>query len=838
MPLTLSNLGYSGIVGAEALAASGANPDQIRKDKVERVNFQEHFLKLTQQLLKRQEGQWKARYLKTLRTALYVKGYFGLYLNKNSFGYQFFRVEKGDPIYEMNVIEFYVDDVASQLMAAEPKLEAVPLVTDDADRRRATKGMNLLRDRLDQVVFTEEHRQEYAKSGQITGQWTAELFFDPSSADGIEWHEEYAEHEYPGEEFLECVGCGMTAEQSGMPGASGECPECKSEMIAQQIPPISHTYQTNAGWAQKGEIVGRPVSLWQQRFSMTTGPRLSPWRYVERDLPREHVEALFGKLGDRVTGNWKDEWMHGERVLRRAEAYASGQAAIENDDAILLQDFYFEPEMLCYHASDRDVELPDGNVIPAGERWSEVFEKGLVLTTAPGLNSFLAGRNESHRDRFQDGLFNVQVGEKMGKGNDAAAEYQRQSTVVHSMMYNHVRETARPLLFINEKLAPNPAVLQRRVIPVPSSVLTDKDVARHFAVMQMPAISNAAPYLLDKLNEGMQRATKSFMGGNFLPGADNSTATGATIASQKQMGIHVPFLANFAQFKRAVITRGAELAMENYGEKRLLTVLDKRSSRVARELMMSDLRDCAWLWTVKPGSVSVDIPVVRQQKLQAALEAAALAQKLGKDTPEVRRQINEVFDVDLFNEHLDERLDRCLDALDAMKQAFGHGVADPLALYWLSPVDEYELGAEARVTFWRELLSSEEGYELPNPIRLAIHLHIEANVAAIEAERVRLAQAASIGAGLLSPLKPDGMNEFNGGENAPDGMPSPTEQNTLNQQQLAIEQMQGAQNNGQANQKPQGGIGTGSFGSFGTLGSGAGFGGNRSFGQQPRAFGG
>lgn len=826
MPLTLSNLGYSGIVGAEALAASGANPDQICKDKVERVNFQEHIHRLCQQLLKRQEGQWKARYLKTLRTALYIKGHLGLYVNKNTFGFQFFRVEKGDPIYEMNVLEFFTDDVAAQLMAAEPKLEAVPLVTDDAERRRATRGMNLLRDRLDQVIFTEEHRQLYAKYGQVCGMWTAELFHDPDADDGIEWHEEYERGEQPGESYLECVACGATASGDDPLALSGQCPHCGGEMVSREIPPVSYDYLKAAGWKKRGEIVGRPVSLWAQRFSMTTGPRLSPWRYVERDLPREHVEALFGKLGDRVTGNWKDEWMHGERVLRRAEAYASGQEAIENDDAVLLQDFYLEPEMLCYLASDRDVELPTGDVIPAGERLSDVFEEGLVLTTAPGLHSFLAGRNESHRNRFQDGLFNVQVGEKMGRGNDAAAEYQRQSTVVHSMMYNHVRETARPTLFINERLAPNPAVLQRRVISVPSAVLADKDISRHFGVLQMPQISSAAPYLLEKLNEGMQRATKSFMGGNFLPGADNSTATGATIASQKQMGIHVPFLANFAQFKRAVITRGAELAMEHYGDKRLLTVLDgKRSTRVARELAMSDVRDYAWLWIIKPGSVSADIPAERQQRLQGALNAAQIAQQIGRDTPEVRRQINETYDVDLFNERLDEKVDRCLDALEAMKAAFEQGEADPLRLYWLVPVDEYELGAEARINFWRETLSGEEGYQLPNPIRLAIRLHIEANAAAVEAERVRLAQAASIGVGLLSPLKPDGVNEFNGGEMAPAGEPSAVEQDVINQS------IQGGMSNGKRT-KANGSTGFGNGGGFGGFAAG-----QREFGQQPR-FGG
>jgi len=806
--LTLSNLGYSGIVGAEALAASGADPDQVKKDRVERVDFQKHFLRLTQQLLKRQEGQWKARYLKTLRTALYIKGHLGLYVNKNSFGFQFFRVEKGDPIYEMNVLEFYHDDVAAQLMSAEPKLEAVPLVTDDAARRRATRGMNLLRDRLDEVLFTGEFRQEYAKLGQVTGHWTAELFFDPDSGDGLEWHQEFDQAEYPGEEYQECVGCGAT-----MSDGAEVCPHCGGEMVGQEIAPLSHEYLKSEGWAEKGEIVGRPVSLWAQRFSLTTGARFSPYRYVERDLPKEHVEALFGKLGDRVTNNWKDEWMHGERVLRRAEAYAAGQNGIENDDAVLLQDFYLEPEMLCYHASDRDVELPTGDVIPAGERLSEVFEKGLVLTTAPGLNSFLAGRNESHRDRFQDGLFSVQVGEKIGKGIDAAAEYQRQSTVVHSMMYNHVRETARPVLFINERIAPNPAVLQRRIVPVPSAVLADKDISRHFGVMQMPQISSAAPYLLEKLNEGMQRATKSFMGGNFLPGADNSTATGARIASNKQMGIHVPFLANFAQFKRSVLTRAAELALEHYGEKRLLTVLDgKRSSRVARELEMADLRDCGWLWVIRPGSVAVDIPMERQQKLRGALEAATLAQQLGKDTPEIRRQINEIFDVDLFNEHLDEKLDRCLDALDAMKQAFDAGTADPQMLYALMPVDPYELGAEARINFWRETLSGEEGYSLPNPIRQAIHLHIEANVASIAMERQYMAQAASIGAGLLTPFKPQGVNEFNRGDNAPTGEPSVVEQSALNQQQAIDQQMLKGASNGQQAQRGSGSFGSGSFG--------------------------
>lgn len=810
----------------------GTNPDQMTKDSVVQVSFESHFLDLNQKILKRQEGQWKARQLKTLKTALYIKGHLGLYVKQNGFGYDFFRVEKGDPIYEMNVLEFYHDDVCAQLMAAEPKIEAVPLVTDDAERRRATKGMNLIRDRVDQIIFSEEHRQQLAKEGQITGQWTIEQFYDPTRDDGIEWHEQWATAQHPAMQYNECVDCGATCD----PDAS-QCPDpnCGSSNLLQcEIPGMESQYLTDQGWKKKGEIVGRPRSLWSQRFSMTTGPRLSPYRYVEMDLPKEQVEALFGKLQTTASDNWKDEWMHGERVLRRAEAYASGQAAIDNDDASLLQEFYYEPEMLCFVAPDQDYQMMDGRILKKGIRLSDQFSKGMVLTTQPGLNKFLTVRDESHRDRFQDGLFNCVAGEKIGRGIDAAAEYQRQSTVVHSMMYNHVRETARPLLFISDKLAANPNIFQRRIIPVPQSVLQDKDVSRLFDVLQMPQISNAAPYLMEKLQEGMQRATKSFNSPGSVVSGYSNTATGDQIASAKQSGIHVPFLANFAQFKRGVIARFAELAFENYDSKRMLTVLDgKRSSRVARELEMADVRGYEWLWTIKPGSIASDTPIERKQNLEGALNAFTIAAKIGKDTPEVRRQICEIYDVDLFNEHQDERIDRCLDAMELMKQDYAQGLLDPQALYMLAPVDPYETGAESRINFWRDTLASEEGHQLPMEIRTAIHLHIDANFAAVVNERAYMAQAASIGSGLLAPFAPGiNLNPTNAGEQAPDGNPSPVEQSALDQQQDAQQaQQQGAQNNGKTAKKQQAGAGAGAgFAGFpafpggggGSAGAGAG----------------
>lgn len=153
-----------------------------------------------------------------------------------------------------------------------------------------------------------------------------------------------------------------------------------------------------------------------------------------------------------------------------------------------------------------------------------------------------------------------------------------------------------------------------------------------------------------------------------------------------------------------------------------------------------------------------------------------------------------------------ERIDRCLDAMELMKQAYGQGLLDPQALYMLAPVDPYETGAESRINFWRDTLASEEGHQLPMEIRTAIHLHIDANFAAVVNERAYMAQAAAIGSGLLAPFAPGiNLNPTNSGEQAPDGNPSPVEQSALDQQQDA--QQQGAQNNGKTAKKQQAGAG-------------------------------
>lgn len=781
---TLSGYGLAALSGAEAMALTQVSAQDAARNEVRQVDFNQHFLALNREILRRQEGQWKARYLKTLRTALYLKNHLGIYVDqkrKNGFGFQFFQAGQ-DPIYEMNLIEFYHRDVSSQLVTADPKIEAVPLVVDSTKRRRAVRGMNLLNEHTAQIAFTQENIQRLVSEGQVTGQWTIENFFDPNSRDGVEWSEQWELIQEAAQPYIECSACYQTFAPQDV-GSNQVCPYCQGPLVAVEVPPVTIQKLQSADYDKAGEYVARPLSLWAQRFSLTTGPRLSPWRYIERDIPREHAEALFGdEVTREAADDWRDEYLHGERILRRAEAYASGQDQLEQDDAILLQEFYYEPECLLFHACERDTEMPGaergarlpenarvpeqyqgGNIIPAGVRWNECFPDGLCLTTLAGTNKLLFSRGESHRERCTDGLFNVAIGEAIGRGNDAAAEFQRQATVVQSMMYQHVRETARPVLFISDRVALNPAALQRRVVPVPHAILADKQVGQLMDVLQMPQMSQAAPYLFEQLKQGLQRATGSFTGSPLMYGQDNNTATGIQIASAKQAGLHVPYLANFAQFKRAVLTRGAEIKIKFYGEKRLLTALDARSnSRIPRELLMADLRGHEWLWNIRPGSINVDTPMERQLRLDGALNAAALAEKMGKLTPDVQRQINTAYDVDLFNEHLDQRIDRCLDALDLMHEAYQIGERMPLALYSLAPVDPYEQGAEARLNYWRGLLADDDGYLLPIEIRQAIHLHIQANIAAIQIEGAVLQEAAAAGVGLLQ-LDVQGVNPINQG---------------------------------------------------------------------------
>src|SRR5262249_15821758 len=192
---------------------------------------------------------------------------------------------------------------------------------------------------------------------------------------------------------------------------------------------VENGVQTSAEWKQAGEVCCRPFPAWSQRYNLASGAANSPWRYAEEDLPKEKVEATYGKLdGSADHQSWgREEEMHPERIMRRAER-TRGYETGEEDDLynVLSHRFWYNPEMLAFYACKQPITLPDGRQIPQNERLSDVFPEGMCILTAPGLPRFLNIYDEMHAKRFVDGMYGITPGVKVGHGIEDGVEMQRQ----------------------------------------------------------------------------------------------------------------------------------------------------------------------------------------------------------------------------------------------------------------------------------------------------------------------------------------------------------------------------------------------------------------------------
>src|SRR5688572_21273806 len=93
---------------------ASATPEQVRRDRVEEVDFYSYFARLNEKLLERQKSLWRSYYMVWLRSALYYDGKQVLVPKSSGFGYDIRQLRGGDhQIYIHNKLRPKSDKVTS-----------------------------------------------------------------------------------------------------------------------------------------------------------------------------------------------------------------------------------------------------------------------------------------------------------------------------------------------------------------------------------------------------------------------------------------------------------------------------------------------------------------------------------------------------------------------------------------------------------------------------------------------------------------------------------------------------------------------------------------------------
>ncbi len=761
---------------ADSIAITGTPHEAVNNDHVETVSFFAHFKHENELMTTRQIEYWKPLFLKWLRHAMYYDGKQTLLPRTSGFGYDVRAIKDKNRVYQVNRLRPYSDDQTSMWMSVNPKIQLLIADTNEETQQRKLDAFTWLQDHYNYTYFTPEFLQKCAKSAQFCGPYHAEIWFDKDNRQGEEYVRQYRDVVQPPRQLASCLACGNVGE----PVMQGNVPTCacgSPYVDLHDLPGSNFQIPLAADWQKVGDVELKHDETWHRRYSLTVGVRFSPWLYHERDEVKESVEFKHGKLQGNYTDTaWMaDEMMHPGRIMRRAERERTPgmSPASMQDECILVQRFFYEPEMLHFVKLDQPVKSPSGFEIPANVRLSEVVaDSGLCIETAPGLPYFLDFYPESHKRRFKNGQYGITPGKQIAHGNDEAPDYQKYLNVLHSGAFTNMLQTLQPSAAVIEEVFPDGNLFNRedRTIRVKKSQVENFEggLGAAYVPLVPPGLSKDVFAGIQFFGGELQRSTKS---DTYLSssdqGVDPNTATAARIGEGRTLRANSLHLALFADFLKECTVGMLELAKDHIGEMRRVTVGDEYTQkRVAKIIRNTDLQAEVKAY-VEEGSYLPDLKIEQRAAYGEGMKAFVEGMKAGFDRQQLIKSINRHYGIDLACDRNAERLTSCEEVLAFVRESVASGAMDPLAIYLMNPVDPDETNHEAQLTWWRVWKGTPEGKRAHPLIRAVAKLYIQAHAAAFMEDRMFVAAQAQIGLGLIAPPQAAGLQPAEQNPTAP-----------------------------------------------------------------------
>lgn len=747
--------GFNPQMGAakSALTATGVSPEQVKRDQVESVDFYSFFRRLNDSIFTRQQSLWLPIYNDWIRSAAYALGRQLLVPNQNGFGYRFYQLKgKEHSAYVYNRFTPYVNEIVSKWVNINPQAKFSLLSQDEWLVKQAADDYQAYYDHYGYKHLGHDNEGtvlRIALNAILCGNYHGEIWFNPDAKAEEEYQTEQ-QGEIPGALFGTCLECGQEWEIEAETPSQQQCPNpyCGSvNTEIEQAEAVPFAIPGDRERRQAGDLEFVARDAWAQRYDLVTGAELSPYRYVEEEVPVEVFEFEHGKLNDeaRSSHHADDEMMHGARLMRRMEKDRSYQGAgfngSDDRDCCIKQRFFYEKEMLAYAKLSAPVTLPDGEVIPANVRLSEVFfDTGVCLETSKGLDRFTNVYRASHRKRFIDGKYVHVLGKTLGRGIEDAREAQRQRNVLRSGVFSYFQKTLQPSIAVDKSVFGGNTQLFNRhdlIIETNRSAIGERKLDDFFSVIQAPPI-NQQVLLFDQLLESdLQAITQNYDSSTDSLSQPNPTARAATIGAARRAEAPALHFALYAGWRKEHVVRCFDLGEQHFKDLRPITRSEKLSQE-RKEIYFDTnlLRSGPIIVQIVPGSFLPDLQVDKQEKFERASLVANNLATIGLLNDRTLAQIHEWYGVDLKGGAENEKNEVGEEIFETMLAVFAQtqGMVTAEELFALNPVDPYEDSHEQRLMWWRRLLSSRYGRQLPEQIRQAIRYHIDADKAAIALE--------------------------------------------------------------------------------------------------------
>lgn len=732
------------IQSRSGLIAKNETADPAERNKVESVDFFEYFRKQNDWMFNEQKTLWQPIYENAIKSAAYAMGRQALIKNPAGYGYKVYKFRGTEQdLHVYNAFSPYVDEITSQWVNLNPKIEFALLTEDEQLAKEAKDEYEALRDHLDSELLQQDSKLRIALNGQLGGQYIGEIFFDPTG-DAEEQYTPMEAVEVPEMLTATCLDCGHEFEPNpNDPQPICASPYCNSPNVEMNsLPGTSLEIPGEPQRRKAGKIRLRIHDMWNCRYNLTVGKDQSDYFYIEEEALISQVEARYGRLnGSAKDAHFvDDEIMHSSRIMRRLERthqptmYSSGTGT-DDHSSVIVQRFFYSPERLQYIKLKEAVTLTDewGNdwEIPANQPLAEVCPQGLTIKTALGADRFFCVEQADHRRRFKLGKYSWILGKEHGRGVEDARVGQFQRNKLRSPMFQHWVRALQPSIVVDKRVFGNDTQLFNRpngIIEANTAMLDGRAIDTTFAAVQAPTIDQAALLFDSLLDADMQRNTKAYTSQSDTPGSNNDTATAVKAGlAQRQQAPSLHY-ALYAGWLKEIYVECFELVKEHHKDLLIIAKSDKlNSERKAAYFDTNLLREGSLVAWVRPRSFLPDLEMEKRAKFIEATTAAQGLAAIGMLNEKTMAQLNELFSTDIEATN-DVANEVCEDQFDIMQQLEQQqqGMILPDELYLAAQVDPYELGHEEAIMWWRKLLTSTRGRKLSPTMREAIHMQIDA----------------------------------------------------------------------------------------------------------------
>lgn len=609
--------------------------------------------------------------------SLFLQGKQNLKFNKLTKNFYSVPVQQNDNKTKITpIMGFYGLNCQARYMTSNPKI-TVNAASEDDRVIQAAKAAKIVVDRYERQLYTNWFNIHEAILTMSFGTTINRIRWD-SGRQGLKAITEiFEDREYPISKGVgQCYECGHagTGEEYLANGALPMCPNCGSEN-AYAEPGASSLIPTKVGEEAHnlGDITIKTLEFPACRYDLRHRAEESSFFIYEEMASAGVIQQYLGNIdipGDTSSGDSfgleivEALAKEGLAVNGRTQNNSTGQNTFGEN--VKITEMSLSASDLAGLTVSGDEETVDGEKLPKGAKYSDLFPNGM---TAVGINGFevvLGVYAESHKNELTTGVWHVRPFSGAGRGQSDSVEIQKRKNETDSQGYLAMRHNATPATFYAKDAIEEGylhAVGKPDVaIPVDLSQFPGANLDN---LISSPRIGSTDTALLSYFSQTMDNmmqltmGSTSFSGG--LPGVNNKTATGARISDANAEQLFAPMLG----IKVDVRTRAAKLFVEHYREnvpvKTFFPLEKKYGSQNGKWLSGADIEGDFTFSIVKNSELSTNRWTVIEdnERFMMAVGGAQGLLALQEAKPEFADELMRRYGVDLETNHQDEVAQIC-----------------------------------------------------------------------------------------------------------------------------------------------------------------------------------